>query len=33
MTRAWEIARAAVAKFGGKIREFFAESLKSAWAE
>lgn len=33
MTSAWEIARAAVAKFGGKIREYFAESLKLAWAE
>lgn len=33
MNRAWEIARAAVAKFGGKVREYFAESLKLAWAE
>ena len=33
MVRAWEIARAAVVKFGGKVKEFFAEALKMAWAE
>jgi hypothetical protein len=33
MIRAWQIARAAAAKFGGKVREFFSESLKQAWAE
>lgn len=33
MIRAWAIARAAVARFGGKVRVFFAESLKLAWAE
>ena len=33
MTRAWEIAREAVKKFGGKVKEFFAMSLKLAWAE
>lgn len=33
MTRAWEIAREAAAKFGGKSREYFALSLKQAWAE
>jgi len=33
MTRAWEIARAAFAKFGGNVRAFFAQSLKLAWAE
>lgn len=33
MTRAWGIARAAAAKFGGKVRDFFALSLKTAWAE
>ena len=33
MKRAWEIAREAVAQFGGKIREYFGESLRIAWAE
>lgn len=33
MTRAWEIARKAVVKFGGKVKEFFAQSLKFAWSE
>ncbi|WP_203363104.1 hypothetical protein [Bacillus sp. REN10] len=33
MTRAWEIAKAAVVKFGGKVKEYFAESLKLAWKE
>lgn len=33
MVRAWEIAKAAVAQFGGKAREYFAEALRMAWAE
>lgn len=33
MKRAWEIAREAAVKFSGKVKEFFRESLKSAWAE
>lgn len=33
MKRAWEIARNAVAKFGGKVKEYFTQSLKLAWAE
>lgn len=33
MKRAWEIAKAGVAKFGGKVREYFAASLALAWKE
>ncbi|MBO2943599.1 hypothetical protein JJQ72_06355 [Paenibacillus sp. F411] len=33
MVRAWEIAKAAVVKFGGKVKEFFARALAMAWAE
>lgn len=33
MTRAWEIAKEAVVKFGGKVKEYFALSLKMAWDE
>lgn len=33
MVRAWEIAREGQAKFGGKVSEYFAKSLKLAWAE
>lgn len=33
MTRAWEIAREGQKQFGGKVVEYFAESLKMAWAE
>lgn len=33
MKRAWEIAKKAVKKFGGKVKEFFAQALKMAWAE
>lgn len=33
MTRAWEIAREAVKNFGGKVKEFFAQSLALAWGE
>jgi len=31
MKRAWEIAKAGQQKFGGKVKEYFAESLKLAW--
>ena len=33
MKRAWEIAKNAAAKFGGKAREYMAEALRMAWAE
>lgn len=33
MVRAWEIAKSAVKKFGGKVREYFAMSLSIAWKE
>jgi hypothetical protein len=33
MKKAWEIARTAVETFGGKVREYFSESLKMAWGE
>lgn len=33
MKRAWEIAREGFNKFGGKVKEYFAEALKMAWAE
>lgn len=33
MIRAWVVAREAVAKFGGKAREYIAAALKQAWAE
>lgn len=33
MTRAWEIAKNAVKKFGGKVREYLAASLSIAWKE
>lgn len=33
MSRAWEIAKEAVTKFGGSSKEYFAEALKMAWAE
>ncbi|GGN67657.1 hypothetical protein GCM10007971_38680 [Oceanobacillus indicireducens] len=32
MTKAWEIARNGQKKFGGKVKEYFAEALKMAWA-
>lgn len=32
MTKAWNIARKGVNKFGGKVSEYFAEALKMAWA-
>lgn len=31
MTRAWEIAREAAAKFGGKASQYIGEALKEAW--
>lgn len=33
MKRAWEIAREGQNRFGGKVSEYFAVSLKMAWAE
>lgn len=33
MIRAWEIAKEGAAKFGGKVKEYFAAALKMAWAE
>ena len=33
MTRAWEIAKEAEVKFGGKVKEYFALSLRQAWSE
>lgn len=33
MVRAWEIARAAAAKFGGSAVEYMSEALRQAWAE
>lgn len=32
MKKAWEIARDGVRKFGGSVKEYFAEALKMAWA-
>lgn len=31
MIKAWEIAKEGVKKFGGKVKEYFAEALKLAW--
>lgn len=31
MTAAWDIAYEGVEKFGGKVKEYFAEALKMAW--
>lgn len=33
MSKAWEIAREGQKAFGGKVREYFAEALKMAWAQ
>ncbi|MGG1639842.1 hypothetical protein ACIFQM_00825 [Paenibacillus sp. NRS-1782] len=33
MVRAWEIAKAAVVKFGGKEKEYFPQALALAWKE
>ena len=32
MKKAWEIAKQGQAKFGGKVKEYFATALKMAWA-
>ncbi|MGE7225798.1 hypothetical protein ACQKLN_31310 [Paenibacillus glucanolyticus] len=32
MSKAWEIAREGQVKFGGKVKEYFVEALKLAWA-
>lgn len=32
MKKAWEIAREGQKKFGGKVKEYFAEALKMAWS-
>lgn len=32
MTKAWGIAKQGQAKFGGKVKEYFAAALKMAWA-
>lgn len=31
--KAWDIARKGAEKFGGKVSEYFAASLREAWAE
>jgi lysozyme family protein len=33
MKRAWEIAKEGQRKFGGKVKEYFAQALRIAWAE
>ncbi|MGO4952053.1 hypothetical protein [Paenibacillus sp. DRB1-1] len=33
MTRAWEIAKTAKVKFGGKVKEYFSQALVIAWKE
>lgn len=33
MTIAWEIARKGAAKFGGKVKSYFATALKMAWVQ
>lgn len=33
MSKAWEIAREGQKAFGGKVREYFAQALKMAWAQ
>jgi len=32
MKKAWEIAKRGQEKFGGNVKEYFAEALKMAWA-
>ncbi len=32
MTNAWEIARKGQSEFGGKVKEYFAQALRMAWA-
>jgi hypothetical protein len=33
MRRAWALARQGAARFGGKVRAYFAEALRLVWAE
>src|SRR3954470_5788221 len=33
LRRAWGLARAAAARFGGTVRAYFAEALRQSWAE
>ena len=33
MKKAWEIAKEAVTRFGGKVKEYIAEAMRMAWAE
>ncbi len=33
MSNAWEIAREGQKDFGGKVRDYFAQALKMAWAQ
>ena len=33
LRRAWALARAGAARFGGLVRAYFAEALRQAWAE
>ena len=33
MKRAWVLAKQGVAKFGGKVKEYFAESLRLVWSQ
>ena len=33
MITAWDIARAAVVEFGGRVVEYLSEALKMAWAK
>ncbi len=33
MRRAWALARAGAARFGGTVRAYFAEALRQSWAE
>ena len=33
MVNAWEIAREGQKEFGGKVRDYFAQALKMAWAQ
>ncbi len=33
MVNAWEIAREGQKSFGGKVRDYFAQALKMAWAQ
>ena len=33
MTRAWELAKEAAVKFGGRANDYISQALKQAWAE